>query len=107
MKPIGIDDIAAMRMEGDIREALRSLQDDAHAACQRNRRMVLAHPDLAKQLTALPCAFSRPEIWTGYIAPKYLCGRYGEAVINDSPYRAQLVALVAEAERRTRTESAA
>lgn len=108
MRPIGVDDIAAMRMEGDLREALRALQDDASATCDRNRRAVLAQPDLAGQLTEPPCKFASPGMWTGYIGPSHLEGRYGETVVNDSPYRAQLLALVAEAEQRSsRTESAA
>lgn len=108
MKRLGLDDIAAMRLEGDLREALRQLQTDARAACKHNRATVLAHPDLAERLTEPPCRFTTAEMWTGYIPPAYLEGRYGEAIPNNSPYRAQLVALVDEAaRRRNRTEPAA
>lgn len=108
MKPLSADIIAALRAEGDLREALRASLADAKAACERNRRLVLAHPDLAAQLTQPPCEFSRPEVWTGYIGPEVVdLDRRGDGTRNTSPHRAQLLALVAEAERRTRVEKAA
>lgn len=108
MKPLSTDIVAALRAEGDLKEALRALVSDARAACDRNRRLVLAHPDLAERLTLPPCGFSRPDVWTGYIAPELIdINRHGDGIRNDSPCRAQLVALVAEAERRTRLETAA
>jgi len=60
-----------------------------------DRDLVLAYPDLAKQLTELPLRFSQPEAWNGYIPPDTFNGQY-----NDSPRRAALLALVAEARRR-------
>lgn len=109
MKPIGEDVIAALRAEGDLREVLTALRTDARAECDRRRRIVLAHPDLAEQLTELPCKFASPQAWTGYIGPETTdIDRRGDGDRNTSPYRAQLVALVAEAERRNaRTERAA
>lgn len=108
MRPLTVDIVAALRAEGDFREALTALRGDARAACDRRRRLVLAHPDLAEQLTAPPCKFSSPEAWTGYIAPALLdIDRHGHGTPNPSPYRAHLVAIVAEAERRTRQETAA
>lgn len=100
MIPLTVDVVSALRAEGDFREALAALVDDARAQCDRRRRMVLAHPDLAQQLTAAPCKFATPEAWTGYIAPATYDVRGSEQARNESPYRAQLVAIVAAAEAR-------
>lgn len=71
------------------------------------RALVLAHPDLAEQLTKPPLNFSRPEAWDGYIPPE----TWGETArghprFNDSPRRIALLALVAEARRREETRHA-
>lgn len=107
MRPVSIDDITAMRLEGDLLQALGSIREDALADCARRRRTVLAHPDLAAQLTAPPCKFPSPEMWTGYIGAEFLPGHLGDGARNDSPYRAQLVGLVAEADRRNARKDAA
>ncbi|MEU8136067.1 hypothetical protein [Streptodolium elevatio] len=102
------DDIREVRAQGDLKALLTAARTQGTADAARNRAAVLAHPDLAEQLCVAPCKFAAPEMWTGYIGPKWIEGRHGEAVLNTSPYRAQLVALVAEAEQRnTRKDAAA
>lgn len=95
------------REQGDLKELLAMARQQGATEAARNKSLVLAHDDLASRLTAPPCSFARPEMWTGYIGPAHIEGRFGEQVLNESPYRAQLVALVEEAERRARTENAA
>jgi hypothetical protein len=65
------------------------------------RAMVLAHPDLAERLTQPPLSYQRPEQWNGFVPPDTFNGQH-----NDSPRRAALVAIVAEAEsRKTKTST--
>jgi len=56
------------------------------------RELVLAYPDLAARLTKLPWPYSQPAQWTGHIPPYLYGGRR-----NDSPQRADLVAICREA----------
>lgn len=64
------------------------------------RAMVLSHPDLAARLCAPPLDYKRPDQWNGFIPPEYFNGHF-----NDSPRRAALVEICAEAEsRQTTTE---
>lgn len=105
---ITAEHIREVRAQGDLKALLTMARTQGTTTAARLRSAVLAHPDLAEQLTAPPCSFARPEVWTGYIGPKWIEGRHGEAVLNTSPYRAQLVAIVAEAEQRnTRKDAAA
>lgn len=70
------------------------------AAHQRDQ--VLAHPDLAAQLVRR-LGYQRPDQWNGYVPPRWFesGGITGERWIpNDSPARAVLVELVAEAAAR-------
>ncbi|GAA4849576.1 hypothetical protein GCM10023403_10370 [Pseudonocardia benzenivorans] len=91
----------------------------AHDANQARRERVLAHEDLAKALTQPPLALDDPRKWTGWIPPRTdpeqtcspWCGKHHDpcsntqhrARINDSPIRAQLVEIAAEALRRETT----
>ncbi|WP_098960467.1 hypothetical protein [Pseudonocardia sp. N23] len=88
----------------------------AHEENQARRDRVLAHEDLAKALTQPPYAISDPRRWSGWIPPRTdppqvcgpSCGKHHNpcnwtqhrARINDSPIRAQLVEIAAEALRR-------
>jgi hypothetical protein len=94
--------IREIRQQGDLRTYLRDLQAEARSNNNRLKALVLAHPDLAAQLLEKPLAFERPEQWSGYIAGNHWDGRP-----NRSPYREQLAALVAEAERRANTPATA
>jgi hypothetical protein len=89
----------------------------------RDRRdRVLRYPDLAARLTQPPLNYRRPEDWQGWIPPEALeveacrhCredpGQWGcrrpqhTARINNSVRRTELVAIVAEADRRAETEA--
>jgi hypothetical protein len=57
-----------------------------------NRARVLSYPDLAKRLTEDPQRLAHPEQWGGYLPPVM----WNEAR-NNSPVRAQLVDILAEA----------
>lgn len=59
------------------------------------RAMVLRHPDLAARLCEPPIGYREPWQWNGYIPPDTFTGNH-----NDSPQRAALVAIAAEAEAR-------
>jgi hypothetical protein len=67
----------------------------ALARAAERRARVLAHPDLAELLTVREVGYARPEQWTGYIPPATWNGEH-----NDSPRRATLTAIAAEAMRR-------
>lgn len=75
---------------------------DAKRETQERRKRVLAHPDLAAQLTQPPLALTDPVKWNGYIPPRTLPSGDGNPYdkVNDSPVRRQLVAIAAEALRR-------
>lgn len=79
----------------------------AHLENQQRRERVLRHPDLAARLCRPPLGFSRPENWNGFVAPRFLpddrpFGAPGpeRLRLNDSPRRAAIVEICAEALRR-------
>lgn len=63
-------------------------RDQVEKALTRRDR-VLAHPDLAAYLTRPPLSLPDPLLWSGYIPPAIWREKH-----NDSPVRAQLVAIV-------------
>lgn len=94
------------------RQWQKAFEESRQASTERRAR-VLAHPDLAEQLTELPYAISDPARWSGWIPPRTLpedlcpgcasgsCdGREHTARPNRSPIRKQLVDIAAEALRR-------
>lgn len=78
----------------------------AREACIARRARVLRYPDLAKRLTQPPLNIPTPEMWTGYVPPAR--GPWGgsdgfgdvKVIANNSPARAALVEISAEALRR-------
>jgi hypothetical protein len=66
-----------------------------------NRAAVLAHPDLAAQLTQPPIGYDKPEQWNGYVPPPTFNGAH-----NDSHRREALAALVLEAHIRQEVAAA-
>lgn len=92
--------VRALRIRA--REEVRA----AHEACVARRERVLRYPDLAKRLTEPPLNIPTPEMWTGYVPPAR--GPWGgsdgfgdvKVVANNSPARAVLVEISAEALRR-------
>jgi hypothetical protein len=71
-----------------------------HETAEHNRRLILAHPDLAQRLCEL-YGMDRPERWSGYVPPGIgHITEKGRALINRSPYRAALLELLEEARRR-------
>lgn len=89
------EDVAAMHQQGDLREFIRQGMQAAAAENKRRRLLLRRHPDLAERLTVAPCPHTSPEKWSGYVAPDTWNGSH-----NDSPIRAAIAELVAEAERR-------
>lgn len=68
----------------------------ASAAVKTRRIRVLAHDDLAARLTRPPLSYTKPGQWNGYVPPALdACGRR-----NNSPRRAALVEIAAEAWHR-------
>jgi hypothetical protein len=90
------DDVRAMRQQRDFAAFRREGMRAATATNDRRKRLVLAHPDLAEQLTKAPISLARPDCWSGYVPPEHLTS----GAPNRSPVREQLAGLVAEAERR-------
>lgn len=96
------EDIRLLRQQGDLGQTLRELVKQAAAADQSRKALVLRHEDLAERLTQPPIDFSRPDCWTGYLAPELL----PSGARNTSPIRAALIAIVAEAEKRATSRAA-
>jgi hypothetical protein len=86
------DTTAAYR---DVEGLWRQAHEEAMARRDARRAAVLAHSDLAERLTQPPLNYATPEQWHGGVGPETWKG--GQ---NDSPRRAALLELVAEAERR-------
>ncbi len=90
----------------DIAQRARDGQAEALARCRERRERVLRHPDLAARLTQPPLNHSDPAMWNGYVPPAtwgdYWSGKHGEGKPkpNNSPERAALVDICAEALRR-------
>lgn len=99
MTDVDVRDIAALRQQGDLGEYLRQARETEAATNARRKQLVYRHTDLADRLRLLG---QHP--WNGRIPP----AEWGGA-INTSPIRAELLAIVAEAEQRaaTNTRSAA
>jgi hypothetical protein len=90
------DDIRALRQQKDLARFMRDGMAAGRAACDARKRLVLQHDDLAQQLTQKPIALARPDCWNGFLPPEHT----ESGARNRSPVRAQLAALVTEAERR-------
>lgn len=90
------DDVRALRQQKDLAQFIRDGMRAGTAANDRRKKLVLAHDDLAEQLTKAPIALVRADCWTGYLPPE----RLESGLLNRSPVRTQLLDLVAEAERR-------
>lgn len=121
-----IDETAAAKLAPRARRILA----DVCAAREENaarRERVLRYPDLAARLTEPPLTFRQPEDWNGYVPPRTLAEdtcewcpspervNRGEdcrnpqhlAKVNDSPRRAALIEICAEAFRREQEETPA
>lgn len=88
------EDLAAMRMEGDLKRMWAGVGKQALDENDRRRLLVLAHDDLAAKLGEAPINI-KPECWSGFVPMER-----GVNGLNRSPVRRALAALVAEAERR-------
>jgi len=89
-------DVRAMRKEGDLIDWIKSQMREGRAKADARRALVLRYPDLAAQLTQQPINCQSPEQWTGAMPPETWNG-----MPNNSPLRPVLLAIVAEAERRS------
>lgn len=88
-----------MRQQGDWKAYRQAVKAETMAGCASRKTAVLSHPDLAAKLTEAPCKFSFPEAWSGYVPSATVEEKHTQRR-NTSPYRAQLVAIVAEAQVR-------
>lgn len=84
----------------DPAQAGRAAATAAGRDATEHRALVLAIPDLAAQLRRPPLDYASPEQWSGYIPPRMAATGSGHTR-NDSPQRVHLIAIVAEAYRRT------
>lgn len=85
------DDVKAMRQQRDLANYVKEVGRERAAECERRRALVNRYPDLADRLQKIP----GQRQWKGFIAPAEFGGK-----INNDPIRAQLIALVEEAEQR-------
>lgn len=97
MTDIDVRDIAALRQQGDLGEYLRQAREQEAAANAARKQLVYRHTDLADRLRLLG---QHP--WNGRIPPTEWSG-----AINTSPIRAELIAIVTEAEQRGTTARSA
>ncbi|MFF2773378.1 hypothetical protein ACFVU3_00575 [Streptomyces sp. NPDC058052] len=97
MTDIDVRDIAALRAQGSLGEFLRHTREQEAIANTQRKRLAYRHPDLVDQLRLIG-----QDPWNGRIPP----AEWGGA-INTSPIRAQLLAIVVEAEKRTSQQQAA
>lgn len=95
---VGVSDPTAL---GEILMTARGTVRAALAESAERRARVLRHDDLAALLKAKPLEYKRPDQWNGYVPPALMPeDSDGLAKRNDSPRRAALVELSAEAWRR-------
>ena len=89
------------RATPDQRRVIAHAVTVARETAAYRRRIVLAHPDLCEVLVR-QLGYIRPDQWGGFVPPRwYECGGYvAQWYPNDSPVRAALLDLVAEAEAR-------
>lgn len=86
------------RATSEQRQLVAAVVDEARQQAARRRARVLAHPDIAAQLTRL--GHERPDNWSDYVPPKIAYYADGTSPANDSPVRRELVAILnAVAER--------
>jgi hypothetical protein len=105
-------------MASEVDSLWRRKLAEGRALTQERRARVLAYPDLAARLCQAPLGFARPQQWNGYVPPRM--GQYAEPELlrsssghpnrhghrtdpeqlNDSPRRAVLVSICAEALQR-------
>ncbi|MFF8839602.1 hypothetical protein [Streptomyces sp. NPDC015130] len=97
MTDVDVRDIAALRQQGDLGKFLRQTRNDEAATNAARKRLVYRHTDLVDQLRLIG-----QDPWNGRIPPREWSG-----AINTSPIRAQLLAIVAEAEQRAGHQQAA
>jgi hypothetical protein len=95
-RPLGEEDIRALRQQKDLARFMRDGKANATATCEQRKRLVLQYDDLAQQLTKAPMELARPDCWNGFLPPEHT----EAGARNRSPVRDQLAALIAEAERR-------
>ena len=91
MTDIDVRDITAMRQQGSLGDYLRHTREQEAITNTQRKRLVYRHTDLVDQLRLIG-----QDPWNGRIPPPEWGGS-----LNTSPIRAQLLAIVAEAEQRT------
>jgi hypothetical protein len=86
-----------------IAQRTRSEIAKAGAVCADRRARVLRHPELAARLTQPPVGYQSAEQWNGYVPPARVpAGDDGiDGLLNNSPRRAALIDISAEALRRS------
>ncbi len=91
------DDVRALKVDGELGKFIKGHMAAARTEAAHRRGLVLRHPDLAAKLTERPIGYSTPDKWNGYIPPATDC----TGAMNTARCRPALLALVAEAERRS------
>lgn len=85
------DDVRAMRQQKDLAAYIKEVGRERAVECARRKTLVHRYPDLLARLEKIPGQLH----WKGFIAPAEWGGK-----INTCPIRAQIVAIVDEAEQR-------
>jgi hypothetical protein len=89
------EDILAIRTQGDFVRLWKDTKQREQAKDDARKALVLQHEDLCQRLEQAH-GLSRAECWNGRIPPE----RLPSGLLNPSPIRTALLAIVAEAERR-------
>ena len=97
MTDIDVRDITAMRQQGSLGDYLRHTREQEAITNTQRKRLVYRHTDLVDQLRLIG-----QDPWNGRIPPPEWGGS-----LNTSPIRAQLLAIVTEAEKRAGQQQAA
>lgn len=93
---------------GDWARILADASVQGRTTAQHNRELVLRYPDIAAKLTAPPFKCADPRAWSGFV-PGALCPEdvRGRVALNQTPIRAQLLAILHEAAQRADAQSTA
>jgi hypothetical protein len=95
-KPIPVPPENIAQNPGEWRKRVSHRAIHAPILNQQRRDLVLAHPQIARKLCDPPYSLKTPEQWTGYI-PAADTETPGAPRPNDSPIRAQLLAILDQA----------
>jgi hypothetical protein len=76
-------------VRADVRKQVEEETAEERGKAESRRARVLAHPDIAVLLCRPPLNMTHPQMWSGYIPPRYHMGKP-----NPTPVRTQILAIL-------------